>query len=216
MKKRYNFFATTFAVLFFTLQNHGQNLLPVNISHKGTVETKSITINKELCGTDFMHDQKMKEDAQYRAGHQRTLQSMQKVSMQKGVSANGVIQVPIVVHVMHKGEPVGIGTNISDADVKRGIRYLNNYWRKTEGSLGDGMGVDMNIEFVLAVQDEDGNCTDGILRIDMSGVTEYVSNGVNIDSTDGIEDYTAGGGVNSLKEYSIWDPNKYYNVCRSN
>ncbi|WP_323027245.1 T9SS type A sorting domain-containing protein [Gelidibacter japonicus] len=212
MKKHYDFFATLFAILFFNLHSHGQKLIPISNFQKGTVETKSITINKELCGTDFIHDQKMKEDAQYRAGHRRTLESMQKVSMQRGVQANGVLQIPIVVHVMHKGEPVGIGTNISDADVKRGIRYLNNFWRKTEGSLGDGNGVDMNIEFVLAVQDEDGNCTDGILRVDMSSVTEYVNNGVNINNSDGIEDYTAGGGVNSLKEYSIWDPNKYYNV----
>jgi PKD repeat protein len=46
----------------------------------------------------------------------------------------------------------------------------------------------------------------------MSGVPAYVNNGVNRSGSNGIADYLAGGAVNSLKEYSIWNPTQYYNV----
>ncbi len=115
--------------------------------------------------------------------------------------ASGVYQVPVVVHVMHKGENIGEGSNISDSDVRTGIEYLNNYWRKISGTQGDGDGVDMEIEFALAVRDDNGNCTDGIVRKDMSQVSSYVSDGVG---DYGLPDYDGDGQTNSLKEYSIW------------
>lgn len=214
MKQNYSL-AIILAILFFSVQSYGQQLIPINDSNNSSAERSGNNtpfINQELCGTDFFHNKKMIEDAQYRVRHEQTLESMERVSTQQRPMANGILQVPVVVHVMHKGESVGTGTNISDEDVKRGISYLNNYWRKATGSMGDGDGVDMKIEFVLAVQDENGNCTDGIDRVDMSSVAAYVSNGVNLSETDGIEDYDFGGGINSLKEYSIWDPTKYYNL----
>ena len=86
------------------------------------------------------------------------------MSEQKKALANGVMQIPVVVHIMHRGDAVGTGTNISNADVKRGIRYLNNYWRKVTGTWG--AGVDMKMEFILAVQDENGNHTNAIDQYD--------------------------------------------------
>ncbi|MCB0371127.1 MAG: hypothetical protein KDD45_17340, partial [Bdellovibrionales bacterium] len=153
----------------------------------------------------------MKTDIGYRNRYLQIKDQIQQLQLQKN-PVNGIYQVPVVVHVMHKGEDVGTGTNISDEDVKLGIQYLNNFWRKVAGSHGDGDGVDMQIEFTLAIQDEDGNCTDGIDRVDMSGVTAYVDNGVNRNNSNGIDDYDGTGGVNSLKEYSIWDPTEFYNV----
>ncbi len=184
---------------------YGQNIQPSN-------NVTNQEPNPNFCGTDFFHNIKMENDPIYRARHINAIQSIQKISSQKTILPGGILQVPVVVHVMHKGEAIGTGTNISDEDVKLGIQYLNNYWRKVSGSEGDGDGVDMKIEFALAVQDENGNCTNGIDRVDMSGVPAYVSNGVNRLNTDGIPDYSSGGGINSLKEYSIWDTTEYYNV----
>jgi PKD repeat protein len=206
----------TLTILFFNLHVQGQIIKIVNTSdtsQNGNSEINNIPVNPDFCGTDFFHNQKMKNDAQYKARHIKTIQTIQKRSSQKNkLPPNSILQVPVVVHVMHKGESVGSGTNISDEDVKRGVKYLNNYWRKVEGSEGNGDGVDMKIEFALAVQDENGDCTNGIDRVDMSGVATYVSNGVNVSSSDGLDDYAPGGGINSLKEYSIWDSTQYYNV----
>lgn len=215
MKKHYNLSVMLLAFLVFTFQSNGQKLIPITGSSSSENESTEISnraINQELCGTDFFHNEKMKTDAQYRALHENTMESMYRVSKEKRGLAGGILRVPIVVHVMHEGEPIGTGTNISDEDVRIGIKTMNDFWRKTPGSPGDKMGVDMQIEFALAVQDENGNCTDGINRIDMSSVPAYVANGVNRTGTAGIPDYSATGGVNSIKEYSIWDPTKYYNV----
>ena len=169
--------------------------------------------NSDFCGTDFFHNEKMKNDEAYRMRHLKSVEDIKKIASKTfNKSGSGVTQIPVVVHVMHKGESVGTGTNISDEDVKRGIQYLNNYWRKVSNSPGFGDGVDMKIEFTLAIQDPTGNCTNGIDRVNMSGVTAYVNNGVNTSAANGISDYDPAVGVNSLKEYSIWEPNHYYNV----
>ena len=194
-------------IIFSSFISWGQQLNPTGVSNK----TKPI--NSEFCGTDFFHNEKMKNDAAYKMRHIKSVEDIKKIASKPyKKAAGGITQIPVVVHVMHKGESVGTGTNISDEDVKRGIQYLNNYWRKVSNSPGFGDGVDMNIEFTLAIQDPTGNCTNGIDRVNMSGVPAYVNNGVNRSATNGIPDYQAGGGVNSLKEYSIWNPNQYYNV----
>lgn len=197
-------------VVFLSSYNsRGQKIIP----QIDDSENKKVLINSEFCGTDFFHNQRMKNDEEYRNRYNKTnLEIQKKTSKLNKKASSSVYKIPVVVHIMHKGEAVGTGTNISDEDVKRGINYLNNYWRKIASSKGFGSGVDMKIEFVLAVQDENGNCTNGIDRIDMSDVPAYASNGVNKSETSGINDYDSSGGINSLKEYSIWNPTKYYNV----
>ena len=193
--------------IFSTYSSWGQQLTPV------VEPNKNKSFNSEFCGTDFFHNEKMKNDEAYRIRHLKSVDEIKKMATQSYKKASGgVTQIPVVVHVMHKGESVGTGTNISDDDVKRGIQYLNNYWRKVSGTPGFGDGVDLKIEFSLAVQDPDGNCTNGIDRVNMSGVPAYVSDGVNFRGTNGISDYDSSGGINSLKEYSIWDSTQYYNV----
>ncbi|MCB9363913.1 MAG: PKD domain-containing protein [Flavobacteriales bacterium] len=204
MKKNINLLTLLLICTTLSFNSFSQNLKPIsNGSNK--------VVNQEFCASDFFHEEKMKTDIGYRNRYLQIKDQIQQLQLQKN-PVNGIYQVPVVVHVMHKGEDVGTGTNISDEDVKLGIQYLNNFWRKVAGSHGDGDGVDMQIEFTLAIQDEDGNCTDGIDRVDMSGVTAYVDNGVNRNNSNGIDDYDGTGGVNSLKEYSIWDPTEFYNV----
>lgn len=203
MKKNIYSLIALFIFSTIGINSFGQSL-------KSIYNASTKVVNHEFCGSDFFHEEKMKTDLGYRERYLQIKEQISQIQTQKN-PVNGIYQVPVVVHVMHKGESVGTGTNISDADVKLGIQYLNNFWRKVAGSVGDGDGVDMQIEFTLAIQDESGNCTDGIDRVDMSGVTEYVNNGVK-RSTSGIADYNGDAAVNSLKEYSIWDPTEFYNV----
>jgi len=198
----------TLIVLLFTSFNiFAQQIKSDAVSNRLKQEPKPV--NADFCGTDHFHKEKMKNDASYRLRHLQTIENIKQAQKLQARSAEEIYQVPVVVHVMHKGETVGQGTNISDVEVRAGIQYLNNFWRKVSGTYGDGNGVDMEIEFALAVQDENGNCTNGIVRKDMSAVTTYVNYGVG-DS--GIPDHEPDEAVNSLKEYSIWDPTKYYNV----
>ena len=123
-----------------------------------------------------------------------------KISKQKTFNQRitAVRTIPVVVHVVNKGEEVGTGTNISDTQVISQITTLNNDYRKKSGTRGfntNPVGADANIEFALAVRDPNGNPTNGIDRI-------------TIDN-----DYWDENAVETeLKPNTIWDPTKYLNI----
>src|SRR5690554_1569084 len=111
---------------------------------------------------------------------------------------NEVYVIPVVVHVIHSGQAVGVGKNISDARVLSQITVLNEDYRKMAGTLGDGtnpLGVDVEIEFCLAQKDEFGNDTNGINRVNLGNTTW---NETNVESI--------------LKPSTQWDPTKYFNI----
>ncbi len=110
---------------------------------------------------------------------------------------NEVYVIPVVVHVIHNGQTVGVGKNISDARVLSQIAVLNEDFRKMAGTAGDGtnpLGVDTEIEFCLAQTDPDGNPTNGINRVNLDMVWHYI----NVEQT--------------LKPQTQWDPTKYFNI----
>lgn len=117
-----------------------------------------------------------------------------------GRSQAGVITLPVVVHVVHNGEPVGSGTNLSQAQVQSQIEVLNEDFRRKPGTRGfndDPAGADIEIEFCLSSVDKNGN------TMTEPGIHRY--NGNQADwSRDDIE--------NKLKPNSFWDPNKFYNI----
>jgi PKD repeat protein len=113
--------------------------------------------------------------------------------------------IPVVIHVMHKGEELGTGTNISDEQIFAKIKALNEEYRKIKGTQGDGAGVDIGIEFALAVRNPSGQTTNGINRINMSSNSAYMDNGINSAKTSGISD-------SDLKHSIAWDSHLYYNI----
>ena len=152
------------------------------------------------CGFDQRHQQRMSTDAGYR---QRVLEFDERVrnadlSESRG---GGPLLVPAVVHVMETGNSL---TQITDDQIRDGIRWMNERYRKIAGTPGNGNGVDTNIEFALAVRDPNGNCTTGITRYDMSGNATYMASGV-FDASAGITDA-------ALKSLRVWDQTEYYNI----
>jgi PKD repeat protein len=99
-------------------------------------------------------------------------------------------QIPIVVHVFHQNG----SENISDAQVESAITVLNEDYGKMTGTNGDGAGVDTDIRFCLAKIDPNGNCTNGIVRIN-SSLTNHKTYERPL-----------------LKEVSFWDNEKYLNI----
>jgi hypothetical protein len=81
-------------------------------------------------------------------------------------------RIPVVVHVIHNGEAEGVGRNIPDAQIISQIDVLNKDFNRLNtdaiNTPADFAGVagNLNVEFVLARQDPDGQPTDGIMRID--------------------------------------------------
>ncbi|CAN5244419.1 hypothetical protein BH23BAC1_BH23BAC1_13180 [soil metagenome] len=111
-----------------------------------------------------------------------------------------ILSIPIIVHVVHNGEPVGQGTNISAAQVQAQIEVLNEDFRRMVGTNGfntSPVGADIEIEFCLAALDQNGNvmAEPGINRYNGRRAT-WVRNDI-----EGI-----------LKPATNWDPNQYYNI----
>ncbi|MCL9808120.1 T9SS type A sorting domain-containing protein [Flavobacterium luminosum] len=117
-------------------------------------------------------------------------------------SISRIIRIPVVVHVMHNGDALGSGENISDAQVKSQIEVLNQDFRKminTNGYNTNPVGADLEIEFVLAKRKPDGTSTTGIDRVS----TKTVS-------------YNSMANVETMKSTTIWDPTKYLNMWTIN
>jgi PKD repeat protein len=111
-----------------------------------------------------------------------------------------VITIPIIVHVVHNGEAVGAGRNLSQAQVQSQIATLNEDFRRrpnTRGFNTNAIGADIEIEFCAAVLDRQGK------PMAEPGIDRYNGARANWNRND-IE------GV--LKPSTYWDPDKYYNV----
>ncbi len=109
--------------------------------------------------------------------------------------------LPVVVHIMHAGAPAGTGSNVSDSQVLSAIDALNADFR---GEFG---GSDIDIEFVLAVRDPEGNPTTGILRTDVSEtIPSFSSTGmVTTSNLDPAAEM-------NIKNLSHWPGSDYVNV----
>lgn len=111
---------------------------------------------------------------------------------------NAVVTIPVVVHVIHSGQAIGSGRNISDARVLSQITVLNQDFRRmiaTPGYNTNPIGADVEIQFCLAQKDPSGNPTTGIDRVDLGGTTWNESNIETI-----------------LKPQTQWDPTQYFNI----
>lgn len=127
----------------------------------------------------------------------------QKKAMRTAADISGVIRIPVVVHVIHNGDAVGSGENISDAQILSQITVLNQDYRRMAGTPGDNdfeVGADMEIEFVMAQTAPNGTLTTGIDRINLNQASWTTYNSIEA----------------SLKPQTSWDPTKYFNiwVCR--
>ncbi len=114
--------------------------------------------------------------------------------------SNAVLTIPLVFHVMHVGELYGGGSNITDEQIQSAVDALNADFRNLNGE-----SVDIEIEFCLATSDPFGNPTDGINRVDASGVPLYVEEGISAGSPTGANEL-------AIKDLSRWDRDEYYNI----
>lgn len=110
-----------------------------------------------------------------------------------------IYTIPLVVHVLHHGEPVGVGSNLSRKRIERQIEILNEDFRRKAGTRGFNDhpdGADARIEFVLARQTPNGSSSDGIVRIDTFSY--------NLPN--------ASHSVNYYAQFSYWPPDQYVNI----
>jgi hypothetical protein len=97
--------------------------------------------------------------------------SQRKVNISSRMYTDATIKIPVVVHVIHNGEAVGSGSNISDTQIASQIKVLNNDFKRLNADTSktpqefQSYAGKVNIEFVLAKQSPDGVVTSGIQRV---------------------------------------------------
>lgn len=190
-----------FSVIFANLMN-GQKLGSNKIlfdkaytinelkNMNGVIRCASTSYEKYLQDTD----PKRMTEAQFEAWIQPLIAN---AKTNKSVN-NGIIIIPVVVHVIHNGQPYGVAENITDEQVQSQITVMNNDFRRVAGTPGfntNPVGADVLIQFALAKVDPNGNPTSGIDRVNMCRTFWTMA------STD-----------NVVKPLTIWNPTQYMNM----
>ena len=147
-------------------------------------------LNAQKCGTDHaILDQMMQDPAMKAKIDKFYAQAQNNPNMSKATK----IIIPVVVHVIHSNE----NGNISLAQIQSGIDAINIDFSKLNADTSQirpifaGLAGTADIEFRLAKIDPNGNCTEGVTR-----VNSYLS----FDNR------------NEVKALAQWDENKYFNV----
>ena len=104
-----------------------------------------------------------------------------------------VYTIPVVFHVIYNTQEDNIARN----QMEDALRILNEDFRKQNADAGNlrpifqSRQADCEIEFALAKRDPDGNCTEGITRMQSS---------LSVDARD------------PVKSLIQWNPDKYLNI----
>ena len=165
----------------------------------------------ERCATDEYNQQLMEKFPEMKLQREALERKISKKILEQGREQENrriVYTIPVVVHVIHNGEAVGVGANISDAQVLSQIKVLNDDFRRMIGTRGHNShpdGADVEVEFCLARQTPSGCTTDGINRIDMSATSTSWGGSSPSSNTNTI-----------LKPSTIWDASKYLNMWTVN
>ncbi len=154
----------------------------------------------EQCGSDHIFNELLRRPdfsnlvKEYHKKINNTLLSTQQKSNQD------TLTIPLVVHIMHNGEPVGQGSNISTAQIQSAVQSLNDAYSGNYSS----QSVETLIRFELAKRDPNCNSTNGINRINASNTSNYQNVGLVY--------YGSADNENEIKDLSKWPKEIYYNI----
>lgn len=146
------------ACLTMAVSGNAQQIQPC-----GTYQAREIYLKKVPGYAAQLNAATAASDAEYQA-------FLQNAATSRTVAPNYTFTVPVVFHVLHLGETVGTGINVSDADLINALAQVNSDYAaqgadiSTIDPLFQPLYVNSNMHFVLAKKDPQGNCTNGIVR----------------------------------------------------
>lgn len=91
-----------------------------------------------------------------------------------------IYTIPVIFHVYHLGEDVGVGSNVSDAAINASINRLNDVFRAK--GIHTGLTPDVKIQFELAKFTDNCTATNGIIRIDGRNIPTYAEGPVTFEN----------------------------------
>ncbi len=116
-------------------------------------------------------------------------------------SLSSVITIPVVFHIIHDGDAVGVDENISDALILAQLDQMNDDFALMNSDAGmipamfSGLAANTMIQFCLAERTPDCQATTGIERINL-GQASWSKADVN----------------SIVKPGTIWDRDQYLNI----
>ncbi|NMH28205.1 T9SS type A sorting domain-containing protein [Flavobacterium silvaticum] len=165
---------------------------------------------QRTCGTPQKIQQLIAQDSNFETHYNAVRQQLheagsnlnQTMATESVAQPAVVVTVPVVVHILYKTS----AQNISDAQIASQMTVLNNDYRKLNADFAtvvpavwQPLGADMEINFVMASVDPNGNATTGITRKNITA-TDYVFE----------DDYYTTTGE------PAWDPDEYLNIWVGN
>lgn len=175
----------------------GKKVSPENISPSGHIRCASTEYEQYLRELN----PNMESLEQFEKWMAKKIEE-QKYNQQLLSQSGGIIYIPVVVHVIHNGDAYGVNENITDEQVQSQITVMNQDFRRMSGTPGfntNPVGADVQVEFVLAKVDPNGNPTNGINRVNLCQASWSTA---DINST--------------VKPTTIWDPDLYMNMWSVN
>lgn len=155
------------------------------------------------CGSTKKLEAQIKNDPQARAQFEAYMYGLQQQdNSSSGSRSSNTIWIPVVFHIVHNGDAIGTGENITDAQAASQLDAMNTQYNALDPNLVNlpsafvSLVGTANVKFCLAKFDESGNPTTGIIRHQLTNVTW--------DSETDID--------NTLKPATIWDHTKYLNI----
>jgi hypothetical protein len=125
---------------------------------------------------------------------------MRKKPFDTGRDKAGTYQVPVVVHVIHNGEAVGAGSNISESQILSQIEVLNDDYKRLNADAVNTpseflpVAGSIDIEFVMAKRSPEGLATNGIVRVQGTQTAWSINDNYE------------------LKSLSYWPAEEYMNI----
>jgi hypothetical protein len=118
------------------------------------------------------------------------------------IDENGIITIPIVFHVLHRGEALGVGTNLSDNQLIGQVAIINQCFSQTNDQVPipavfRNVAGNPNIRFEIACTDPNGNGTNGIVR--RASAANFTS------GADNIKNFAQGGD-------NAWPVDRFLNI----
>jgi len=159
----------------------------------------------EPCGAEAVHFAEVASSTTYARNFDAVRDAVQRLQAESNRNMD-VYTLPVVVHVIHRGSPVGVNENISDEQILSGIEDMNERFRKEPGTLGDGNGVNTHIQFEMAKRTPEGEPTNGIVRVNGNSVPGFAEHGISNGNDADAGDQTA------VKELTTWYGDDYINI----
>jgi Pregnancy-associated plasma protein-A len=154
---------------------------------------------ERTCATMQVHHRLLAEDGRYAEARERIEEAAFRAEMGMMAQRTGCIEIPVVVHVVHRNST----EDISQAQIDSQITVLTNDFRKRNADIAGvpapfaALAADARISFKLATVDPNGNPTNGVTR------KRTTSSGFNGD--DKVKSSATGG-------TDAWPADRYLNI----